>query len=545
MRTGFSATTRPRRGSRHSVARLILPPTEHPLWRSDRQYSPLFKHLPTIPPPQQAEILRRLSLDDLYFFSKYILGYWWLCCDEYGPHGALCWEIQQDRNLSLFLLPRGHCKTKIFSVADTIRHYLRCPSEPIALGSDKLGRASKRLSEIKHHFEGNALLNDLFLPTGLLWSRPDRQARRWREDEIDLPGHQGQQEASITAFGLHSLPTGSHFSRIKLDDIITPENSRSIDVMDTLREAYGHVRSSILRTGPDANLSICGTIYDDSDLHCEMLRSEQYRTYLRPAIEERTDKGGALRRRALWPVQYDLDTLHKIESDITVGKYLFSCQYLLDPAPEDEKSYFQLGWWPRYTRLPYNLRHYASADLAIAEHDGAAYTAIVVVGVSEDDEIYVVDVEREHMDSAEIVGTFLHVQIRYRLPETNGWAVEQENIARAIGPFIAKRFHEEGLSWRPYLYTPHNDKEARARGIQGRARQGAIHLPARGPNEPKWLRALEYEIRRFPRGKTKDQVDALSGIGMLLDKLRRPWTEEERLAVERIRHNPFDPITGY
>jgi len=90
------------------------------------------------------------------------------------------------------------------------------------------------------------------------------------------------------------------------------------------------------------------------------------------------------------------------------------------------------------------------------------------------------------------------------------------------------------------------DKMSKARSLQGRARQGAIWLPKRGPSAPPWLHDLELQLRRFPRGKDKDIVDALGVICRMLDKQVRPRTEEEiRATRERDRYEPLDKAAGY
>jgi len=512
------------------------------LFRPDPEYKPLLSALQAA---ASQDLDRRTTHDlqeyccrDLYFFSKYVLGMWWLCWE---PHKEYCNEIQKDQHRKLFLLPRGHCKSRIYSVADTIRHNLLKPSEPIGLGSDTRQRAVKRLRGIKYHYESNPVFRAVF--AGRVWRNPKdrRECPRWADDEIFLPGYVSTEEASITAFGIEAMPTGSHFARIKFDDLVVPENTTNADQMAKLRDSYALVRSSILTTY--GNVSICGTIYDDGDLHREMEESGDYTVYKRPAEWFELDEDGIKRRRTLWPVQYGPAQLDSIKNDPLVSSYIYSCQYLLDPVPENTDSFFQLAWFPRYEKLPRNLRYYAGGDLAISEKDSACSTALPVVGLDVNNELYVVDVPSGHWDSLMIVDKMTDLQARHRI---GLFGLEAENIAKTLMPFLRVHMQETGVYINVEPMSPLNDKLTKARSLQGRARQGAIWLPKRGANAPAWLHDLELQLRRFPRGKDKDMVDALGVICRMLDKQVRPRTEEEiRATRERDRYEPLDKAAGY
>lgn len=512
------------------------------LFRPDPDYAPLLHALRAVASAgvDQRTIyeLQDVCLDDLYLFSKYVIGYWWICP---LPHKEYCAEIQKDQHKTLYLLPRGHVKSRIYSVADTIRHNLLKPAEPIGLGSDTRQRAVKRLRGIKYHYESNPVFRSLF--AGRIWKNPKdrRECPRWADDEIFLPGYTSTEEASITAFGIEAMPTGSHFARIKFDDLVVPENTTNSDQMAKLRDAYALVRSSILTTY--GNVSVCGTIYDDGDLHREMEDSGDYRVYKRPAEWTEVDEDGIKRRRTLWPVQYGPAELDAIKNDPLVSPYIYSCQYLLDPVPEDDNAYFQLGWFPRYERLPQYLRYYCGGDLAISEADTACETALVVMGLDVQNELYVVEVRNGRWDSLMIIDQLLDLQARYRMDLTG---IEAEHIAQTIMPFLSTAMREAGIYLNVVPMSPMADKLTKARSFQGRSRQEAIWLPKKGPNAPKWLHDTELQLRRFPRGKEKDIVDAAGVVCRLLDKQIKPYTDDE---IRRRRsldtYKPLDAVSGY
>jgi predicted phage terminase large subunit-like protein len=484
---------------------------------------------------QQRAALRELVLNDLYFLAKYIMGFWWLCWE---PHKAFATEIEKDENMSLYLLPRGHCKTLLFNTADTIRHYLRAPSEPIAIFCDQNKKAKWKLRPIRHHLTNNQMLQDLF--PDLLWKAPKRQAPKWTDEELILPKHPGGQEPSIGIYGLDSQPTSLHFRRIKGDDLVTPETVTTATQIKKNIESYGMVRSSILQ-GAGGNIQVCGTIYDDGDLHRLMEDSGEYKTYKRPAEYTTTDDAGVRKKRTLWPVQFDFQALAKLQRDPAVGHYLYSCQYLLDPVPEDSNAYFQLPWFPRYDRLPANLNMFAAADLAISEAETACDSAIVVCGISPGYDLYVVHVRKGHWNSLDIIDNIIDIHARYK---PGLFTIEAENIARTIKPFLKLKMRETGFFPNVKYYLPMGDKVAKARPLQGRAREGAVLLPAKGPKAPDWLFDTEFQIRRFPKGKEKDIVDSMSLLCHQLADHWRPATPEETEARGNDEYTPLDAAVG-
>jgi predicted phage terminase large subunit-like protein len=158
--------------------------------------------------------------------------------------------------------------------------------------------------------------------------------------------------------------------------------------------------------------------------------------------------------------------------------------------------------------------------------------------VNQKSQLYLVYVRRGHWVSMEIIDNLLNVQ---KLFNPLIWAIEVENIERTIGPFLRKAMVERQTFLNIEGFIPTQDKIARARSIQGRAREGFILLPASGAAEPAWLAGFEYEIRRFPKGATKDQVDSFALIGLLLDK-QVSLHDGERLKPKTLAQAHIDEI---
>jgi predicted phage terminase large subunit-like protein len=340
---------------------------------------------------------------------------------------------------------------------------------------------------------------------------------KWSDEEIILPGHDGSQEPSVLAFGVDKqMPTGLHFPRIKLDDMVTPENTTSPDLIQNTIDNFGLIRSSILQQA-GGNMQVCGTIYDDADCHRTLEDSGDYTTYKQAAESHPYDPE---LNAPLWPEQFPLETLAKIKRDPTVGTYIYSCQYLLDPAPEGDDAFFQLKWFPRYSTLPKDLDIYCGMDFAISEKKAAAFTAIMVVGVDKDNKVYILDVIRGHWDSLTIIENMFDVQLQWH-PLV--WVVEDDIIRKVLGAFLKLKMIERNIFLNLDPRRPVTDKISRARPLQGLAKEGMVVLPKKGPEQPKWLSLLEFALRRFPRGKIKDTIDAGAWVGQFLQDSAERW----------------------
>ena len=170
----------------------------------------------------------------------------------------------------------------------------------------------------------------------------------------------------------------------------------------------------------------------------------------------------------------------------------------------------------RETRKTY----YATADLAIGETERSAYSVIMVGGVDVDGFLNIVDVRRGRWDGLEIVDEMFSVQTRWE-PEV--FRVESENISKALGPFLFKRMDDDQVYINIDDKTPTKDKDRRGKSIQARTRAGKVRFD----KEAEWYPDLEEELTKYPKFAFKDQFDAFAWMGLLLEEMVEPDTDQE------------------
>lgn len=178
--------------------------------------------------------------------------------------------------------------------------------------------------------------------------------------------------------------------------------------------------------------------------------------------------------------------------------------------------------------LPKNLLYYSAWDLAATTEELSAYSAGVTVGVDEDDNLYVVDVDRDRYDSLDMVEQIIANHLEYT-PEVIG--LEKMHTSVALGPFLDKRISEDEITDINWITMPvgNRDKVARSRSMQGRVRQGKVFVV----EDAEWTEAFLAELCAFPMGRFKDQADAFHWIGIMLDDMGTPTKESDDVKKKR------------
>ena len=253
-------------------------------------------------------------------------------------------------------------------------------------------------------------------------------------------------------------------------------------------------------------------------------------------------------RSILWPDRWTKEALKELREDY-VARGLpeqYSQEYL--NIPVDESTAF----FKKNDLLPMTaddkkkaMNYYIAVDLAISERERADYTAIAVGGIDDAGILQIVNVIRERMDGMEIVETLLALQRTYN-PVAFG--IEDTQITKAIGPYLNRAMIERNIFLNIVLMKPHKtDKLTRAQSIRARMRAGGVKVD----KQADWYLTFEDEVLMFPRSRHDDQVDALSYLGLLLEKMIDAPTQAE--IEEEIYHDELeesgplgrDSITGY
>jgi len=377
-----------------------------------------------------------------------------------APHRALghChldllqwWERSDAGDRQLCLIPRDHQKSAMIAYR-VLYHLTREPWLTFLYVSATATLAEKQLQFIKDIMESplyRRLWPDMI-------KEKESQRKKWTNTEIiiDHPERlkRGVRDSSVFTAGVGKTITGLHFTHGILDDVVVPDNAYTEESRHKV-EAYYSQLASICTTG--SRIWAVGTRYHPKDLYAAILSrktliyDEQTRDVIgeRPLyeswIKEVEDRGDGT-GNFLWPRQTNSQG-HDYGFDINIlaakhAEYLdssqFRAQYYNNPNDPDNQAispemfqYFKIeqvikrdGRW-HYRNRPLNV--FAAIDFATTVSKTADYTAITVIGIDSDRNVYVLAVDRFKTDRIKdyyerLVRLFHHWEFRRIRAEVTG-----------------------------------------------------------------------------------------------------------------------------
>lgn len=378
-------------------------------------------------------------------------------------HEDVCnwWTRPDHKSHQLLLFPRDHGKSRLIAYR-VAWELTKDPTLRILYISATANLAEKQLGFIK-----GILTSDTYQRYWPEHVNSDEGKRtRWTNSEIalDHPSRKKEnvRDPSVFTGGLTTSLTGMHCDIAVLDDVVVYENAYTGEGRNKVKSQYS-LLSSI--EGADAKEWVVGTRYHPADLYNDLLQMTEdlydedggktgeeniYEIFERP-VEDRGDGTGQM----LWPRSqrkdgkwfgFDIKVLAKKR-----GQYLdkgqFRAQYYNDPSdpdnvpvPSEKFQYFEQkfvrlenGYW-YYKDNKLNV--FAAVDFAFSLSKKADYTAIVVIGIDAENNIYVLDIDRFRTDR--ISDYFEHI-----LHLSNRWSFKKLRAETTVAQMaIVKQLKE-------------------------------------------------------------------------------------------------------
>jgi phage terminase large subunit-like protein len=343
------------------------------------------------------------------------------------------WQREDAKDNQLVLLPRDHGKSAMmaYRVAWWITKH---PETTVLYVSATANLAEKQLKAIK-----DILTSDIYR---YLWpemiNENEGKREKWSMDAIavDHPKRkaEGIRDDTVKAAGITANVTGLHCTVAVLDDVVVPDNAYTETGREQVRAFYSQL-SSIESTG--AKEWCVGTRYHPGDLYKDMMEmveiyfdrdaEEDVELPVYEVFERVVETNGEF----LWPKQRRSDgkTFGFDEKELArkKAKYLdvtqFYAQYYNNPNAVElsiiDKSrfnYYERSKVENVSGVWYignkDLSVYAAMDFAYSISNSSDYTAIVVVGVDEDHNYYVLDIDRFKTNKISVM--YEHAEKMYR-----------------------------------------------------------------------------------------------------------------------------------
>lgn len=349
-------------------------------------------------------------------------------------HEEVCqwWDREDAKSHQLLLFPRDHMKSAL--VAFRVAHRITVdPTLRVLYLSATSNLAQKQLSFIK-----NILTSPIYKRYWPDHVHDDEGKReKWTQTEIALDHpkrkEEGIRDPTIFTGGLTTSLTGLHCDIAVLDDIVVYENAYTNEGREKVKSQYS-LLSSI--EGANAKEWVVGTRYHPKDLYSELLEmaediysedgeiigSEPIYEIMEKAVEDVGDGTGEF----LWPRQrrsdgkffgFDRQVLAKKRAQY-LDKTQYRAQYYNDPSDPDTRpvdydkfQYYQKEYLTNNSGSWYykdrKLNIFAAVDFAYSVRKKADYTAIVVIGVDFENNVYVLDIDR--FKTEKISDYFAHI----------------------------------------------------------------------------------------------------------------------------------------
>lgn len=464
--------------------------------------------------------LRKLCKTDLYFFATTILGYNKL---SVALHGHMCrWSEATDNcQFREILMPRGHFKSTIETIADSIRIALpddtgdqpwpRCQGTNvrILIGHETHEAASRFLLSITAHFLTNPLLMGLF-PECV----PDPKRHRVNRNELELPRTEIWSEPTFDTMGVGGRGQGRHYNYLKLDDLFGDKARDSAAERESTYNWFDNVQSYFSSFNED-HLDLIGTrwAFDDLYSHAHDMYGDLLVKYIRSCEEPDPNRPGKL--IPIFPEMFPTEKLAVLKKNQKV----WQAQYVNNPG--EGSGLFEAGWKRTFKMLDrtvlaithkvfggndedriterVNLRDLDIVfliDPAMSGHGG-----YLITGMDRRSRVFILKASKRSWKPPELVEELFQDVARYR---PRAVVVEAVTFSEIYHYWIEKEMRIRQARFRIELAKPRNKtKTERINGLSNWFSAGQIYF-MEGQDD------LEHEFDTFGASQQIHLLDALA-----------------------------------
>ena len=316
---------------------------------------------------------------------------------------------------------------------------------------------------------------------------------------------------ALTGLGAHALI---------IDDPIK-SRAEAESALERKRAWDWYVSDARTRLLPGGGIIVTATRWHPDDLIGRIIAQsgEKFTLYEFPAIAVE-DEPHRMKGAPLHPERYPLKELAAIRATLPPRDWesLYQCRPFLDGG-----DFFKSDMFRWYDTPPPGLVWYAGADYAVSESNRADYTAIVLLGVDADYNIYI-HPDIYHARATPDVTTRETLR-RMKMVEARTLGTEKGVIDHSIGPEFRRAMQDERW-WITFSKASRSAaKHVYAAALQARMAQGKVFWPKTDFVE----RELVPEFLGFiPEADNKrdNLVDAVTNGILMLDEMIVPSLPE-------------------
>lgn len=210
---------------------------------------------------------------------------------------------------------------------------------------------------------------------------------------------------------------------------------------------------------------------------------------------------------ALHPARYTAKALRTLRN--TMPSAQWNALFQQNPVP-DTGEFFTRDQFRSFDVLPGKDEDFAffmAWDLAIGLKQSNDWTVGVVGALHYTGRLYIVDMVRARLKTAEIVETMMAMGRKW--PYIQRLGIEDGQIKKTMQALVETAIQQNKMLFSmDETLKPVTDKLMRARPLQQRMQMGQIYFPTREA----WVVKAQDEMLRFPSGVNDDIVDAMAWL---------------------------------
>ncbi len=213
--------------------------------------------------PATAEIaaIRDMCRSNLKYLSKEFLG---MSKWDDNLHDDLAAYLENSGKYKLILIPRGHLKSSLVTVAWAIQQLLRNPDLRILIRNAVWDQARRFLWQIQGYLE------DSKLP--IVFGKFSSTKTVWTKEEVEINQRKVKKASpSIMTAGLETSLTGLHFDIIIDDDLVNDKNTSTKEQIQKVIDVYNDSFNLLDRGGIHV---VVGTRWNNKDLYSHILTTD-------------------------------------------------------------------------------------------------------------------------------------------------------------------------------------------------------------------------------------------------------------------------------
>lgn len=511
---------------------------------------------------KQRRVAAERGLTDLYFFNSFILKNpvlheplhkpicQWL--QAYGTgtvkYGKLTFTTGKRKKL--FLMPRGHVKSNIGTVGQTLQDIAKNPNVRVLIGSHKMDDAKKFLRLIKRYLESERFL--YFYPhVKPRLSKFTKKPAVWHDKALLIERSADYVESTVECSSSDAAVIGRHYDRFRFDDLVTLASCTPAGLKDT-KEFHQFTEGL---ADPGALELVTGTRYDYADRYGEIIETPDLASHydivnLSAFVEQNESPEYAMdlgelvsKGTPIYPTRFTTSPEGSGDDDAPVkslpailegsGAFFFNTQYMNRPSDPTKQLFTEQVLQTMYVdSIPDegSLNYFRVCDLSGQNETGESFTAIVTGCVDHNACIYITDIIRGNYTASWIMEELFRGQevAEEFTPKLIGF--EPSMFEKVLKNIMARMARERG-TWIPVKLLPvgvsRKSKPDRIRGLEPWIVNGKFRVLRRCRNKA----LLHNELYRQPSKVAVDIADACAMIPIFMFPGRKP--EADKTSLEK------------